>query len=215
MSDMPHEHANKHASNSTKRLVAKLALAAVGMFGFGFALVPMYDVFCEWTGLNGKTGGRVEYSATQEINQERLVTVQFTASNNAGMGWAFEPMVHQVEVHPGELTEIRYFARNPSANRMVAQAVPSVSPLKAADYLRKTECFCFTQQVLEAGESIEMPVLFYIDPALPADVSKMTLSYTLFDVTPDRRSREGGNPESSRTTDDPNRWTPAFAGVTH
>jgi cytochrome c oxidase assembly protein subunit 11 len=174
---------NSRPLSSTKALVAKLVLAVVGMFGFGFALVPMYDVFCEWTGLNGKTGGRVEYSATQEINKDRVVTVQFTASNNAAMSWSFEPMVHQVEVHPGELTEIRYFARNPGTSRMVAQAVPSVSPLKAADYLRKTECFCFTQQVLEAGESIEMPVLFYVDPALPADVSKLTLSYTLFDVT--------------------------------
>jgi cytochrome c oxidase assembly protein subunit 11 len=164
-------------------LVAKLALTVVGMFGFGFALVPLYDVFCEWTGLNGKTGGRVEYSAVQEINKERLVTVQFTASNNGGMSWKFEPMVHQVQVHPGELTEIKYYARNPGTTRMVGQAVPSVSPMRAADYLRKTECFCFTQQVLEAGEAIEMPVFFYVDPALPADVSKLTLSYTLFDVS--------------------------------
>ncbi len=180
MSDTPR---HSSTSSSTKALLVKLAFVVIGMFGFGFALVPMYDVFCEWTGLNGKTGGRVAYSATQEINAERLVTVQFTASNNASMNWTFEPMVHHVAVHPGELTEIRYKARNPTASRMVAQAVPSVSPLKAADYLRKTECFCFTQQVLEAGEEIEMPVLFYVDPALPADVSKLTLSYTLFDVT--------------------------------
>lgn len=183
MSDPRHSLPVSTPPASTKGLLVKLSLVVVGMFGFGFALVPMYDVFCEWTGLNGKTGGRVEYSAMQEINQERVVTVQFTASNNAGMSWTFEPMVHQVDVHPGELTEIRYFARNPSASRMVAQAVPSVSPMKAADYLRKTECFCFTQQVLEAGAAIEMPVLFYVDPALPADVSKLTLSYTLFDVT--------------------------------
>lgn len=179
---MPHK-TDRQEEVSTNKLVARLALTVVGMFGFGFALVPIYDVFCEWTGLNGKTGGRVEYSAAQEINKERLVTVQFTSSNNAGMNWTFEPMVKQVQVHPGELTEIRYFARNPGATRMVGQAVPSVSPLRAADYLRKTECFCFTQQVLEAGEEIEMPVLFYVDPALPADVSKLTLSYTLFDVT--------------------------------
>ena len=144
MSDTPRHSSTSSAS--TKALVMKLVLAVVGMFGFGFALVPLYDVFCEWTGLNGKTGGRVEYSATQEVNKERVVTVQFTASNNAAMSWTFEPMVHQVAVHPGELTEIRYFARNPGASRMVAQAVPSVSPLKAADYLRKTECFCFTQR---------------------------------------------------------------------
>lgn len=183
MSDAPNHNNSSEQATGTKGLVGKLALVVVGMFGFGFALVPIYDVFCEWTGLNGKTGGPVEYSATQEVAKERLVTVQFTASNNAGMSWTFEPIVHQVEVHPGELTEIRYRARNPSLGRMVGQAVPSVSPLKAADYLRKTECFCFTQQVLEGGEAIEMPVLFYVDPALPADVTKLTLSYTLFDVT--------------------------------
>jgi cytochrome c oxidase assembly protein subunit 11 len=180
MNNTPHN--SKHAAG-TRTLVAKLALVVVAMFGFGFALVPMYDVFCEWTGLNGKTGGRVEYSATQEIDTERVVIVQFTASNNASMNWAFHPMVHQVEVHPGELTEIKYYAHNPGLGRSVGQAVPSVAPLKAADYLRKTECFCFTQQVLEGDAAIEMPVLFYIDPALPADVTKLTLSYTLFDVT--------------------------------
>lgn len=181
MSDL--QHSIQKQAASPKGLVAKLLLTVVGMFGFGFALVPMYDVFCEWTGLNGKTGGRVEYSATQPIDAERVVTVQFTASNNAGMGWDFHPLQHQVEVHPGELTEIRYYAHNPGTERSVGQAVPSVAPLRAADFLRKTECFCFTQQVLEGGAAIEMPVLFYIDPALPADVHKLTLSYTLFDVT--------------------------------
>jgi len=170
--------------NGTGKLVAKLLLTVVGMFGFGFALVPMYDVFCEWTGLNGKTGGRYEYSeASIEINKERLVTVQFAANNNSGMAWEFGPMVNQVQVHPGELTEVRFYARNPASTRIVGQAVPSVTPFVAADYLRKTECFCFTQQVLEAGEAIEMPVFFYVDAAIPADVSKLTLTYTLFDVT--------------------------------
>jgi cytochrome c oxidase assembly protein subunit 11 len=168
----------------TGKLVARLLLTVVGMFGFGFALVPMYDVFCEWTGLNGKTGGRYEYStATAEINKDRLVTVQFAANNNSGMAWEFGPMVNQVQVHPGELTEVKFYARNPAATRIVGQAVPSVVPFVAADYLRKTECFCFTQQVLEAGEAIEMPVFFYVDAAIPANVSKLTLTYTLFDVT--------------------------------
>lgn len=168
----------------TGKLVAKLLLTVVGMFGFGFALVPMYDVFCEWTGLNGKTGGRYEYTeATAGINKDRLVTVQFAASNNSGMAWEFGPMVSQVQVHPGELTEVKFYARNPASTRIVGQAVPSVVPFVAADYLRKTECFCFTQQVLEAGEEIEMPVFFYVDAAIPANVTKLTLTYTLFDVT--------------------------------
>jgi cytochrome c oxidase assembly protein subunit 11 len=154
------------------------------MFAFGFALVPIYDVFCEWTGLNGKTGGPTTYQAdSAEIDTTRLVTIQFMASNNAGMSWEFRPMQRQIEVHPGELNEVKFYARNPGTEAMVGQAVPSVSPFKGADYLHKTECFCFNQQQLAAGEEIEMPLLFFIDKALPEDVTKLTLSYTLFDVT--------------------------------
>jgi len=183
MNDLQPQQQN-HQPAGTGKLVAKLLLTVVGMFGFGFALVPMYDVFCEWTGLNGKTGGRYEYSTeTAVIDERRLVTVQFAAANNNGMAWEFAPMVSQVQVHPGKLTEVKFRARNPATVATVGQAVPSVVPFVAADYLRKTECFCFTQQVLEAGEEIEMPVYFYVDTAIPANVSKLTLTYTLFDVT--------------------------------
>ncbi len=175
---------NTQESVRTSHLVSKLALVVVGMFGFGFALVPIYDVFCEITGLNGKTAGRATYdAAVVEVQEERLVTVQFTANNNAGMSWQFHPMVNQIQVHPGELTEVKFYARNPTGMTMIAQAVPSVVPFVAADYLHKTECFCFNQQTLAAGEAIEMPLLFYIDQAIPDGVSKLTLSYTLFDVT--------------------------------
>ncbi len=156
----------------------------VGMVCLALTSVPIYDVFCEITGLNGKTAGRVTYDAALvEVAEDRLVTVQFTANNNAGMSWQFHPMVNQVQVHPGELTEVKFYAHNPTGMTMVAQAVPSVVPFVAADYLHKTECFCFTQQSLAGGETIEMPLLFYIDKAIPEDVSKLTLSYTLFDVT--------------------------------
>lgn len=178
--------ANKADQHQTSlgRTVAKLGLAAAGMFAFGFLLVPLYDVFCEITGLNGKTGGRYEYAESDVIvDESRQVIVQFTASNNAGMSWEFRPMQSQITVHPGELVEVKYYARNPTGERMIAQAIPSVVPFKSADYLHKTECFCFTQQVLEAGEEVEMPLLFFVDRDLPKDVSKMTLSYTLFDVT--------------------------------
>lgn len=179
---MNHNSNNKQPDSG--RLVARLLLTVVGMFAFGFALVPLYDVFCEWTGLNGKTGGRYEYGVeSAEVDTSRVVSVQFMASNNASMNWEFRPLQRQVQVHPGELTEVTFYARNPSANAMVGQAVPSVTPFKGADFLHKTECFCFTQQKLEAGEEIAMPLLFFIDKALPAEVSKLTLSYTLFDVT--------------------------------
>lgn len=177
---------NNTEKNQTRSrsVVGKLILTVVGMFGFGFLLVPLYDVFCEVTGLNGKTGGQVEYvAASNQVDTSRVVTVQFMATNNAGMSWGFRPMQNQVEVHPGELTEVRFFAHNPSATAMVAQAVPSIAPSKSADFMHKTECFCFTQQRLEAGETVEMPLIFFIDQALPKDVSKLTLSYTLFDVT--------------------------------
>jgi cytochrome c oxidase assembly protein subunit 11 len=175
---------NRPEKVRTSRAVVRLALVVVGMFGFGFALVPLYDVFCDITGLNGKTGGRVTYDAAViEVEEDRTVTVQFTANNNAGMSWQFHPMVNQVEVHPGELTEVKFYAHNPTGMTMIAQAVPSVVPFVAADYLHKTECFCFTQQSLAGGEEIEMPVMFYLDKAIPKDVTKLTLSYTLFDVT--------------------------------
>lgn len=179
MADKPNQD-----TTSTSRLVAKLAITVVAMFGFGFAMVPLYNVFCELTGLNGKTGGRVAYEATTaDIDKQRSVIVQFATTNNGGMSWEFRPLQNSIEVHPGELNEVKFFARNPTAARVIGQAVPSVSPSAAADYLHKTECFCFTQQVLEAGESIEMPVRFFVDKALPADVRKLTLSYTLFDIT--------------------------------
>ena len=167
-----------------RKLIAKLVLGAVAMFGFGFALVPIYDVFCKVTGLNGKTGGRVAYEATTaDVDMARTVTVQFTATNNSNMSWVFHPQQNQIDVHPGALNEVKFYAKNPSALSMIAQAVPSVSPNLSASFLHKTECFCFTRQVLEAGQEIEMPVRFFIDKALPADVHKLTLSYTLFDVT--------------------------------
>ena len=181
---MKDSHTNLQQQQRTGRVLAKLVVIVVGMFGFGFALVPIYDVFCDITGLNGKTGARTTYTAaTVALDQERTVTVQFTANKNAGMSWEFYPMVNQVEIHPGQLTEVKFYARNPSSVAMVAQAVPSVVPFIAADYLHKTECFCFTQQTLAVGAFVEMPVIFYLDPAIPAEVSKLTLSYTLFDVT--------------------------------
>lgn len=166
-----------------RRTIKRSLLVVVGMFFFGFALVPIYDVFCEVTGLNGKTNSQAFVPAAELIDTSRTVTVQFVATNNEGMPWEFRPQVFSMKVHPGEQVDTTYFARNPRGVRMVAQAVPSVSPGRAANYFLKTECFCFNRQELDGGEAIDMPLSFIVDRDVPASVNTITLSYTLFDVT--------------------------------
>ncbi|MEJ3670041.1 cytochrome c oxidase assembly protein [Stutzerimonas stutzeri] len=166
---------------STRRLVRRLVFVVIAMFGFGFLLVPIYDVMCQAFGINGKTAGA--YTGVQSADEARAVRVQFLATNAAGMQWQFGPQADQISVHPGATQEIRFFAYNPTDKPMTAQAIPSVSPSRAAAYFHKTECFCFTQQVLQPGERIEMPVRFIVDRDLPADVHHLTLAYTLFDIT--------------------------------
>ena len=165
----------------TARLVRRLLFVVVAMFAFGFALVPIYDVMCQAFGINGKTAGA--YEGTQTADVAREIRVQFLATNAAGMEWEFGPQADQLSVNPGASQEMRFVAYNPTDKPMTAQAVPSVSPSKAAAYFHKTECFCFTQQVLQPGERIEMPVRFIVDRDLPADVRHLTLAYTLFDIT--------------------------------
>lgn len=162
------------------KITNKLWLMTVVMFGFGFALVPLYDVFCDITGLNGKTDGQVEFSKAPVVDKSRLVTVQFISTLNEEMPWEFRPMVRSVKVHPGEPTVIEYYARNKTQHAMIGQAVPSVSPGLAAPYLQKTECFCFTEQKLEANEEKLMPVRFIISNDLPKNINELTLSYTFF-----------------------------------
>ena len=168
---------------STKRLVPRLLLVVVGMFGFGFLLVPIYDVMCQAFGINGKPNGSVYEGNAGVVDESRSVRVQFISSNAEGMEWFFGPQASELTLHPGETHEMMFIAHNPTDKPMVAQAIPSVSPSKAAAYFHKTECFCFTQQVLQPGERIEMPVRFIVDTALPAEVRRLTLAYTLFDVT--------------------------------
>ena len=170
--------ANKRNSNA--RVITRLLLVVVGMFGFGFALVPLYDVFCEVTGLNGKTGGRAELSDAMQVDTSREIEVEFLASLNANMPWEFRPMQHAVKVHPGKPTRIDYVAINKTDRAITGQAVPSVSPGLAAEYFQKTECFCFTEQRLEPGERKQMPVIFVVDPELPEKISELALSYTFF-----------------------------------
>lgn len=168
---------------STGKTVAKLSLLAVAMFVFAIWIMPpLYTLFCEITGLNGKTGGQY-VQPVSAVDTSRTVKVQFIATNNGNMPWDFKPMQYQVEVHPGEPTVISYYARNNTERDMVAQAVPSLSPFNAADYFHKTECFCFNRQPLGPGESAELGLQFIVDRDLPAQVRTITMSYTLFDVT--------------------------------
>jgi len=175
---------NDVSPQNNKIVVRKLLFAVVGMFAFGFALVPLYDVICDLTGLNGKTGGRVsEAEAGILIDEQRVVTVQFMAHHNAEMGWNFEPSISQLSVRPGEVNIVSYRVTNPGTDVMVGQAIPSVAPNAAAAHLNKIECFCFEEQLLQPGESVDMPIRFFIDPELPASITKLTLSYTLYDIT--------------------------------
>lgn len=161
-----------------------LAIICVAMFGFGFLLVPLYSVFCEWTGINGKTAGAYQGSTAELEVKDRTVKIQFVSNHNANLHWPFNPVEEQVSVKLGERRQVMFNVVNPTNSPVVAQAVPSVSPSEAAPFLHKIECFCFQQQDLMAGETKNMPLLFFIDGDLPEHINKLTLSYTLFDVTP-------------------------------
>ena len=153
------------------------------MFAFGYALVPLYDLFCDVTGIGGKTG-RIEQQIAQQEQpvSDRWVTVEFTSVSTSGLPWDFKPKVNKLKVHPGEINEIIYFAKNNSSSAVVGQAIPSVTPGLASKYFNKTECFCFTQQTLQGKEQKDMPVRFIIDPDLPDDVHTITLSYSFFNA---------------------------------
>ena len=162
-----------------------MLLVVAGMFAFGYALVPLYDVFCEVTGLNGKTGvvDEATVAARYEPDVNRTVTVQFIANNNNAMPWEIDPEVVSMDVHPGEVYATNFVARNPTSREMVGQAVPSVAPGVAGRYFNKTACFCFDRQPLAPGEVKAMPLRFIVSPALPDSVNTVTLAYTFFDVT--------------------------------
>lgn len=169
------------------RMTGKLVVIVVGMFAFGYALVPLYRAICEVTGINilalgerqvpGKS--RADPVNTQ-VDTSRTITVEFDA--NVRGPWHFKPAVRSVEVHPGELTTVMYEFQNVQGRTMAAQAIPSYAPRQAANHFNKLECFCFNQYTLAPGERKEWPVAFVIDPKLPKDVKTITLSYTFFEV---------------------------------
>ena len=158
------------------------AVVCAGAFLFGFAMVPVYRIVCEHVLGIKLAEGAAEQSAIAGLVEDtsRSVTVQFVASVNSKLPWVFVPEATSIEVHPGKLTEAWFDARNAGSEAIVGNAVPSIAPSNASLYFTKTECFCFTEQVLQAGESRRMPVRFFVDPRLPRDVRELTLSYTFY-----------------------------------
>lgn len=171
------------SNKSNTRIILQLVALTVFMFGFGYALVPLYDTFCLAFGLNGKTGVTDNQSAVARgIDNTRWVTVQFTSHTASGLPWEFTPGQHSVKVRPGQLADAVYTAQNRAQRSVVGRATYSVAPAAAAVHFKKTECFCFTNQVLNPGELKEMPVRFVVDKDLPADIHTITLSYSFFNA---------------------------------
>lgn len=173
-----------------RRMLAKLAVVVVAMFGFGYALVPLYRTICDALGINvltlnerltsGGLSGAAEVKKSTQVDYSRKVIVEFDA--NARGPWDFKPAKNAVEVHPGEMVTVMYTFRNRQDRTMAAQAIPSYAPMRASAHFNKLECFCFNEYLLKPGEAREWPVVFYVDPKLPKDVTTITLSYTFFEV---------------------------------
>jgi cytochrome c oxidase assembly protein subunit 11 len=197
MSDAPREPesttgstigANAPLQRDNRRMLSKLAVVAVLMFGFGYALVPIYNTICQALGINvlalGDTdaqgGKEVAAAKNSQVDLTRSITVEFDANSHGP--WEFKPDKRSVQVHPGEITTVMYEFKNVQNRTMAAQAIPSYAPMQAMPYFNKLECFCFNQYTLKPGESKRWPVVFVIDPKLSKDVKTITLSYTFFEV---------------------------------
>ena len=166
-------------ADSNRTLVRKLVVIAVAMFGFGFALVPIYKKICETAGINDLQ--RADEVRNTQVDRSRLLTIEFDA-NTRGLPWEFHPLQKSVRAHPGEIVQVLYEVRNISGATVLGQAIPSYGPQAAAQYVKKIECFCFARQELKGNETRQMPVQFVVDPQLPRDVTVITLSYTFFEL---------------------------------
>jgi len=162
-----------------RKTARRLVLVAVGMFGFGFALWPLYNVFCQVTGLGGRAIEIAENS-DQAVASQRVVSIRFDATVNSSLPWVFQAKEKVSEYNLGVPSKALYLAMNPSNEAMTGQATYNITPPEASLYFVKTECFCFTEQILQAGESREMPVYFYIKSDLPEYIKDITLSYTFY-----------------------------------
>ena len=167
--------------NENKKLTLKHAAFALGSFAFGFALVPLYDVLCDITGFGNQKSLAEQRLSVENPDDSRTITVDFMAELPSVGNWEFRPTVASMQVHPGRLYKTEFFAHNLTGRDTMAQAVPNITPGKAAGYFRKTECFCFTPQKFAVNEARPMLVRFVVDPAIPRSVDRITLSYTFYD----------------------------------
>jgi cytochrome c oxidase assembly protein subunit 11 len=175
--------AAQERQHSNLRLALRLGLVALFFVGFGFAMVPMYDAFCKLTGLNGKTNATpMVADQNTQVDLTRLVKVEFLSQTMPGVGLQFKPARFDMRVHPGEVSHMDYTVTNTTNKVFVGQAVPSVTPAQATRYFEKLECFCFTQQTFQPGETRTMPVVFVVNPKMDRDLGTVTLSYAFFEA---------------------------------
>jgi cytochrome c oxidase assembly protein subunit 11 len=170
---------NEEQRKSNRSLLTRLGIVVVAMFGFGYLLVPFYERICEATGM--RNIAQADEVTNSQVDLSRAVRIELD-SNVRKLPWTFRPLETVVDVHPGEVRQVIYEIANTTDRAMTGQAIPSYGPARAAQYFRKLECFCFTKQTLQPGETRQMPVVFVVDSALPGDVATITLSYTFFEV---------------------------------
>lgn len=185
-----------------RSLLIKLVAAAVLMFGFSFALVPLYDLMCDALGI-GKIRAATAPAKATTFTPHKLA-IEFITTNTEQLDWSFYPLVRSMEITTSETYMVNFYAKNNTDRTMTVQAIPSITPVQGTDYLIKTQCFCFEQQTLEPGESVKMPVVFLIDSALPEKYATLTLSYSLFElkqetVSAQTRSETAVNNRGGRT----------------
>ncbi|HSW69241.1 MAG TPA: cytochrome c oxidase assembly protein [Gammaproteobacteria bacterium] len=174
---------DKALDKKNKKLLLILCGGVLLMFGFCYMLVPLYELVCKKEGINGKSvNSAAAYGPGIKIDTSRTIKVYFTTTLHSGLKFKFIPLQRSIDIHPGERKLIYFYAENQSGGDMTVQAIPSITPMDGARFLKKTECFCFTQQYFFKGEKADMPVYFFIEPEVSKNIKEITLSYTLFDV---------------------------------
>jgi cytochrome c oxidase assembly protein subunit 11 len=181
---MQQESMKKEGKVSHTRLIMILVFGIIFMFGFCYMLIPLYNLICKKEGINGKAANSATVvNPNMQVDYSRTIKVDFTTTTNGNLKFKFIPLNRHFDIHPGERKLVYFYAENLTGQDITVQAIPSITPTDAARFLKKTECFCFTQQYFFKGEKADMPVYFFIEPEIGKDIKEVTLSYTLFDAS--------------------------------